>query len=120
MGDLKKQLEDLLNNRFIKLIVSPWEAPVLLVKKKNGSMCINYCCWMFNKVTIKNKYSLLHIVDLFDQLKSMKLFSKIDLRSGYLQLKINELDISKTTFRARYSHYEFRVMPFKLTNAKLH
>jgi len=89
---------------------------VLFVKKKDGtlSLCIDYR--QLNMVTIKNKYSLSLIDDLFDQLNGAKVFSKIDLRLGYYQLRINKLDITKTTFKTRYGHYEFLVMPFGLTN----
>ena len=97
--------------------VSPWGALVLFVKMKDGTMrmCIDYR--QLNKVTVKNKYLLPRIYDLFDQLQGASLFSKIDLRYGYHQLKIRASDIPKTAFRTRYGHYEFLVMSFGLTNA---
>ncbi|KAG8478536.1 hypothetical protein CXB51_028289 [Gossypium anomalum] len=115
--ELKAQIQELLNRGFIRPSVSPWGAPVLFVKKKDGTiqMCIDY--QQLNKLTIKNKYPLPRIDDLFDQLRGASVFSKIDLRSRYRQLRVKETDIHKTAFRTRYSYYEFLVMPFGLTNA---
>ena len=117
LRELQVQLQELLDKGFIRQSHSPWETLVLFVKKKNGSlrMCIDY--HKLNKITIKNKYPLLRIDDLFDQLKGVVVFSKIDLRLGYHQLRIKETDILKTAFRTRYGHYEFLIMPFGLTNA---
>ncbi|KAJ4973762.1 hypothetical protein NE237_006936 [Protea cynaroides] len=117
LKELKTQLQELLDKGFIRPSISPWGAPVLLVKKKDESvrLCIDYR--ELNKVTIKNRYPLPRIDDLFDQLQGAKVFSKIDLRSGYHQLKIKAGDIPKTAFRTRYGHYEFLVMSFGLTNA---
>ena len=117
LKELKEQLTDLLEKGFIRPSTSPWGAPVLFVRKKDGSlrMCIDYR--QLNKVTIKNRYPLPRIDDLFDQLQGAKCFSKIDLRSGYHQVRVREVDIPKTAFRTRYGHYEFRVLSFGLTNA---
>ena len=117
LAELKKQLEELLEKKFIRPSVSPWGAPVLLVKKKEGSMrlCVDYR--QLNKVTIKNRYPLPRIDDLMDQLVGACVFSKIDLRSGYHQIRVKSEDIQKTAFRTRYGHYEYSVMPFGVTNA---
>nr|ABD28293.1 RNA-directed DNA polymerase (Reverse transcriptase); Zinc finger, CCHC-type; Peptidase aspartic, active site; Retrotransposon gag protein [Medicago truncatula] len=117
LSELKKQLEDLLEKKFVRPSVSPWGAPVLLVKKKDGSMrlCIDYR--QLNKVTIKNRYPLPRIDDLMDQLVGARVFSKIDLRSGYHQIKVKDEDMQKTAFRTCYGHYEYKVMPFGVTNA---
>ena len=117
LKELKSQLQELLDKGFIRPSVSPWGAPVLFVKKKDGTlrMCIDYR--QINKVTVKNKYPLPRIEDLFDQLKGASVFSKIDLRSGYYELRVKEGDVLKAAFRTRYGHYEFLVMPFGLTNA---
>jgi len=117
LGGLKKQLEELLENQFISPSVSPWGAPVLLVKKKDGSMrlCVDYR--QLNKVTIKNRYPLPRIDDLMDRLVGAEVSSKIDLRSGYHQIRVKAEDISKTAFRTRYGHYEYSMMPFCVNNA---
>lgn len=117
LAELKSQLEDLLERKFVRPSVSPWGAPVLLVRKKDGSMrlCIDYR--QLNKVTIKNRYPLPRIDDLMDRLVGARIFSKIDLRSGYHQIKVKDEDIQKTAFRTRYGHYEYTVMPFGVTNA---
>ncbi|GJR10501.1 putative reverse transcriptase domain-containing protein [Tanacetum coccineum] len=117
MKELSDQLQELSDKGFIRPSSSPWGAPVLFVKKKDGSfrMCIDYR--ELNKLTVKNRYPLPRIDDLFDQLQGSSVYSKIDLRSGYHQLRVREEDIPKTAFRTRYGHYEFQVMPFGLTNA---
>eukprot|EP00253_Pinus_taeda_P015634 PITA_15634 len=117
LTELKMQLQELLDKNYIRPSVSPWGAPVVFVKKKDGTfrMCIDYR--QLNKLTIKNKYPLPRIDELFDQVKGATVFSKIDLRSGYHQVRIKDEDIAKTAFRTRYGHYEFVVLPFGLTNA---
>ncbi|GJX35169.1 putative reverse transcriptase domain-containing protein [Tanacetum coccineum] len=117
MKELSEQLKELSDKGFIRPSFSPWGAPVLFIKKKDGSfrMCIDYR--EMNKLTVKNFYPLPRIEDLFDQLQGSSVYFKIDLRSGYHQLRVREEDISKTAFRNRYGHYEFQVMPFCLMNA---
>ncbi|GJS90886.1 putative reverse transcriptase domain-containing protein [Tanacetum coccineum] len=117
LSELSEKLKELSDKGFIRPSFSPWGASVLFVKKKDGSfrMCIDYR--ELNKLTVKNRYPLPRIDDLFDQLQGSSVYSKIDLRSGYHQLRVREEDIPKTAFRTRYSHYEFQVMPFGLTNA---
>ncbi|GKD84089.1 putative reverse transcriptase domain-containing protein [Tanacetum coccineum] len=117
MKELSEQLKELSAKGFLRPSFSPWGALVLFVKKKDGSfrMCIDYR--ELNKLMVKNRYPLLRIDDLFDQLQGSSVYSKIDLRSGYHQLRVREEDISKTAFRTRNGHYEFQVMPFGLTNA---
>ena len=117
LKELHKKLQELLEKGFIRPDYSLWEASVLFVKKKDRSikLCIDYR--ELNKVMIKNKYPLVRVDDLFDQLKGATVFSKIDLHSGYHQLRIKSSDILKFAFRTRYGHYEFAVMPFGLTNA---
>ncbi|GKF91539.1 putative reverse transcriptase domain-containing protein, partial [Tanacetum coccineum] len=119
MKELAEQLKELSDKSFIRPSSSPWGAPILFVKNKDGSfrfqMCIDYR--ELNKLTVKNRYPLPRIDDIFDQLQGSSIYSKIDLRSGYHQLRVRE-DIPKTAFRTRYRHYEFQqVMPFGLTNA---
>ena len=117
LKELKAQFEELLSKGFIRPSTSLWGAPVLFVKKKDGSLrlCIDYR--QLNRAKIRNQHPLPHIDELFDQLHGSRVYSKIDLRSGYHQLRVRENDVSKTTFRTRYGHYEFLVMPFGLTNA---
>ena len=102
---------------FIRSSTSPWGAPVLCSKKKDKTLrlCIDYR--QLNRVTVKNWYALPRIDDLFDQLRGARVYSKIDLRTCYYQLRVSETDIPKTAFRTRYGHFEFTVMPFELTNA---
>jgi hypothetical protein len=115
--ELQIQLKELLDLGIIRPSVSPWGTPVIFVKKKDGSLrlCIDYRD--LNCATVKNRYPMPRIDDLFDQMKGAAVFSKIDLRSGYHQLRIKEGDIPKTAFRTWFGHYEFVVVPFGLTNA---
>ncbi|GJZ37724.1 putative reverse transcriptase domain-containing protein [Tanacetum coccineum] len=117
MKELSNQLKEHSDKGFIRPRSSPWGALVLFVKKNDGSfrVCIDYR--KLNKLAVKNRYPLPRIDDLFDQLQGLSVYSKVDLRSGYHQLRVREEDIPKTAFRTRYGHYEFQVMPFGLTNA---
>ncbi|GKD15232.1 reverse transcriptase domain-containing protein [Tanacetum coccineum] len=117
MPEWSTQLQELSDKKFIRPSSSPWGALVLFVKKKDGSfrMCIDYR--ELNKLTMKNRYPLPRINDLFDQLQGLSVYSKIDLRSGYHQLIVHNEDFPKMAFRTPYGHYEFQVMPFGLTNA---
>ncbi|GJW91369.1 putative reverse transcriptase domain-containing protein [Tanacetum coccineum] len=117
MQELSDQLQELADRGFIRPSTSPWGAPVLFVKKKDGSfkMCIDYR--ELNKLPVKNRYPLPRIDDLFDQLQGSSVYSKIDLRSGYHQRRVRDEDIPRTAFRTRHRHYEFQVMPIGLTNA---
>ena len=117
LQELKTRLQELLVKGFVRPSVSPWGATILFVKKKDGTlrMCIDYR--KINKVTVKNKYSLPRMEDLFYQLKGASVFSKINLRSGYYQLRVKDVDAPKTAFRTWYGHYEFLEMSFGLTNA---
>jgi hypothetical protein len=115
--ELQMHLEEVIKKGYIHPTVSPWGAPVLLMKNKYGILILCIDLTHLNKVTVKNKYPLPRIEDLFDQLKDAKIFSKIDIRSDYHQVRIKVEDINKTTFRTRYGHYVFIVVPFGLSNA---
>ena len=117
LNELKAQLQELSDRGFDRPNFSPWGAPILFVMKKDGSMRMRIDYRQLNKLTIKNEYPLSRIDDLFDQFRGASIFSKIDLRSGYHQLRAKEADVHKMMFRTRYRHYEFLVMPFGLTNA---
>ena len=115
--ELKKQLADMLSKGLVRPSASPWGSPIIFVDKRDGTtrLCVDYR--KLNDVTIKNKYPLPKIEDLFDQMNGARVFSKIDLRTGYHQLKIREKDIPKTVFTTRYGLFEYTVMSFGLTNA---
>ena len=117
LQELRVQLQELLDKGFIRPSTSPLGAPILFAKNKDKTLrlCIDYR--QLNKVTIKNRYPLPRIDDLFDQLRGVQVYSNIDLRTGYHQLRVKETDIPKTAFRTRYGHFEFTVMPFGLMNA---
>ena len=110
-------VHELLDKSFITPSTSPWGASIMFAKKKDKSLrlCIDYR--QMNRVKIKNRYPLPRIGDLFDKLRGARVYSKIDLRTGYHQLRVKEVDIPKTVFRTWYGHFEFTVMPFGLTNA---
>ena len=116
LQELRVQLQELLDKGFIRLSNSPWGAPFLFAKKKDKTLrlCIDYR--QLNRVTIKNRYPLQRIDNLFDQLRGARVYSKIDLHIGYHQLRVREIDIPKIVFRTCYGHFEFTVMPFGLTN----
>ena len=117
LQELRVQLQELLDKGFIRPSTSPWGTLVLFAKKKDKTLrlCIDYR--QLNRVTIKNRYPLSRIDDLFDQLRGARVYSKIDLHTGYHQLRVMEIDIPKTAFKTRYRHFEFTMMPFGLTNA---
>ncbi len=117
LDECKKQLADLLARGFIEPSESPFGAPILFVRKKGGALrfCVDYRA--LNKITIKNRYAIPRAEELFDRLQGASIFSKIDLESGYWQIRVADEDVHKTAFRTRYGHYQFKVMPFGLTNA---
>ena len=117
MAELQRQLEEYLSKGLIRPSASPYGAPVLFARKKTGGlrMCIDYRA--LNKITVKNRYPLPRMDDLFDRLQGAALFTKIDLTQGYHQIRVAEADVPKTAFRTHYGHFEFLVMPFGLCNA---
>jgi hypothetical protein len=117
LQELKMQLKELSDLGLIHPSVSPWGAPIIFIQKKDGTWRLFIDYRQLNKSMIKNQYPLPRIDDLFDQIKGVTVFSKIDLQSGYHQLQIKEDDVPKTTFKTRFGHYEFIVLSFGLTNA---
>jgi len=117
LDELKKQLKQLLEHGLIRPSVSPYGSPIIFVKKKDGRLrlCVDYRA--LNNITVKNKYSLPRVDDLLDRLHGAVIFSKIDLVSGYHQVRLREADIHKSAFRTRYGHYEYTVLPFGMCNA---
>jgi len=115
--ELELQLRETLDKGYIRPSVSPWGKPILFVKEKDGTLRLLIDYSQLNKVIIKNRYPLSRIDDLFDELKGLMVFSKIDLRFKYHQVHIKEEEIYNTSFRTRYGHYEFVTVPFGLTNS---
>ena len=112
LQELKVQIQELLDKGFIRPSTSLWGALVLFAKKKDKTLRLGIDYRQLNRVTIKNQYPLSKIDDLFDQLRGARVYSKIDLRTSYHQLRVREEDIPKTTFRMWYGHFEFTMMPF--------
>ena len=117
LQELRVQLQELPDKGFIRPSTSPWGASVLFAKKKDKTLRLCIDNRQLNRVTIKNRYPLSRIDDLFDQLRGARVYSKIDIRTGYHKLRVRKTNIPKTAFRTRYGHFEFTVMPFGLTNA---
>lgn len=117
LSELKRQIDSLLSQGFIQASSSPWAAPALFARKKDGTLrlCTDYRG--LNSVTIKNRYPIPRIDEILDSLQGSEIFSKIDLRQGYYQIRIRESDVPKTAFRTHFGHFEYRVMPFGLSNA---
>ena len=117
LQELRAQLQELLEKGFIRPSTSPWGAPVLFAKKKDKTLRLYIDYRLLNRVTINNWYPFPRIDDLFDKFRGVRVYFKINLHTGYYQLRVRETDIPKTAFRTRYGHFEFTVMPFGLMNA---